>query len=160
MTAERTLLLSLRPRFADAILAGTKTIEVRRRPINASVGTPIILYASSPMRAVVGTASLAGVHTYDHDTAWRRYRHTLGLVRREFDAYLEGTSRVYLLLLHNVCGLDRRLPLQHLREDGPFRPPQSFRYVADSDPSRLRDLIHSPERSPACLASATQRSPR
>ena len=57
MTAGRTLLLSLRPRFADAILTGAKTIEVRRRPVNASAGTPISLYASSPLRAyfVFGT---------------------------------------------------------------------------------------------------------
>ncbi|GAA4256541.1 ASCH domain-containing protein [Dactylosporangium darangshiense] len=142
MTVERTLLLSLRPRFADAILAGTKTIEVRRRPVNASAGTPIILYASSPRRAVVGTARLSAVHSDDHNTAWRRYRHTLGLARREFDAYLEGTSQVYLLHLGNVCRLNQPLPLQRLREDGPFQPPQSFRYVAASDPSRLRDLVH------------------
>ena len=42
MTTARTLLLSLRPRFADAILSGAKTVELRRRPINADPGTPII----------------------------------------------------------------------------------------------------------------------
>jgi predicted transcriptional regulator len=142
MIVERTLLLSLRPRFAEAILSGAKTIEVRRRPVNAAAGTPIILYASSPLRAVVGTARLAGVHSHDHDTAWRRYRHQLGLARTEFDAYLDGTSVVYLLELHKVCSLNQPLPLQHLREHGPFQPPQSFRYVAESDPTRLRDLVH------------------
>jgi predicted transcriptional regulator len=53
----RTLLLSLRPRFADAILAGAKTVELRRRPINARPGTAILLYASRPMMAIVGTAA-------------------------------------------------------------------------------------------------------
>ena len=143
MTAGRTLLLSLRPRFADAILAGTKTIEVRRRPVNASAGTPIILYASSPLRAVVGTARLAAVENHDHNKAWRMYRHTLGLTRREFNAYLEGTEHVYLLHLRNVCILNEPLPLRRLREDGPFQPPQSFRYVAGSDPSQLHDLVQS-----------------
>ena len=57
MTYRRTLLLSLRPRFAQAILSGAKTVEVRRRPVNAPPQTPIILYASSPTMAIVGTAT-------------------------------------------------------------------------------------------------------
>lgn len=60
---QRTLLLSLRPRYATAILTGDKTTELRRRPVNALPGTPIILYASSPIMAVVGTARLADVHS-------------------------------------------------------------------------------------------------
>ena len=58
MTNVRTLLLCLRPRFAEAILSGAKTVELRRRPINTQPGTPILLYASSPTMAIVGTARL------------------------------------------------------------------------------------------------------
>ncbi|GIH16044.1 ASCH domain-containing protein [Rugosimonospora africana] len=141
MTVQRTLLLSLRPRFADAILNGTKTIEIRRRPVNTASGTPIILYASSPMMAVVGTAQLAGVDVYTPETAWRKYRRTFGLTRAEYDAYLDGSDVAYLLGLHRVNSLNEPLPLRHLREEGPFRPPQSFRYIAASDPSRLKNLV-------------------
>jgi predicted transcriptional regulator len=143
LTVERTLLISLRPRFANAILLGAKTVEVRRRAVNAPPGTPIILYASSPVRAVVGTARLLRVDKYGHDAAWRRFGNGLGLTRFEFDAYLEGTSTVFLLHLQKVRTLNQPLPLRRLQEDGPFRPPQSFRYVAESDPSRLRALANS-----------------
>lgn len=143
MTTPRTLLLSLRPRFANAILAGTKTIEIRRRPVNAASGTPVILYASSPLRAVVGTARLASVDTHDPDTAWHRYRRTFGLSRDEYDAYLDGVTSVYLLRLQRVNRLNEPLPLQDLRQDAPFQPPQSFRYIAPSDPTPLKDLVHS-----------------
>jgi predicted transcriptional regulator len=141
VTSRRTLLLSLRPRFADAILSGSKTVELRRRPVNAQSGTPVILYASSPTRAIVGTARLREVSVLSHDDAWRAHHHTLGLTRGEFDAYLDGSEYAYLLLLHRVCTLDRPLPLTDLRQDGPFQPPQSFRYVADSDPAALRGLV-------------------
>lgn len=70
-----------------------------------------------------------------------RLRSALGLTRSEFDAYLDGTSQVYPLHLRNVGVLIQPQPLQSLREDGPGQPPQSFRYVAESDPSRLRDLV-------------------
>jgi predicted transcriptional regulator len=133
--------MSLRPRYAQAILRGYKTIEIRRRPVNADLGTPIILYASSPERAVVGTARLADLSSIKPAAAWQRHHRAFGITRNEFDAYLSGALTAYLLHLTQVRHLDEPLPLQELREDGPFHPPQSFRYVAASDPSSLKELI-------------------
>ena len=140
MSNQRTLLLSLRPRFAAAILSGQKSTELRRRPVNAVPGTPIILYASSPVMAVLGTARLAGVHSSDPATAWHQHHSTLGLTRQEFDTYLDGATAAYLLRLCHVQELNEPLPLHHLREQAPFHPPQSFRYIATSDPSTLQEL--------------------
>jgi hypothetical protein len=72
-------LVSLRPRFANAILIDTKTVELRRRAITASPGTAVVLYASAPTMAVVGTATLIEVVALRPHTACRRYRHTLSL---------------------------------------------------------------------------------
>lgn len=141
--AVRTLLLSLRPRFAQAILSGAKTVELRRRAINAQPGTPILLYASSPTRAIVGTARIREVQHLTPDDAWREYHNCLALARSEFDAYLDGSPRAHLLLLRRVCVLNEPLCLHQLRQDGRFQPPQSFRYVVPSDPAPLHDLIPS-----------------
>ena len=143
MSTPRALLLSLRPRFAEAILQGSKTIEIRRRPVSAAPGTPMILYSSSPAMAVVGTARLAHIEFCPAAMAWRRYGPTLGLSRAEYDTYLDGINSAYLLHLTKVNTLNEPLPLRHLREEGPFQPPQSFRYVAETDPARLRKLVPS-----------------
>jgi predicted transcriptional regulator len=87
------LLLSLRPRFAEAILSGAKTVELRRRPVKAVSGTVVVLYASAPTMAVVGTAVLVDVVALSPHTAWRRYRHTLALSWAEFTEYLPELSR-------------------------------------------------------------------
>ncbi|MDZ5447389.1 hypothetical protein U2F26_32575 [Micromonospora sp. 4G57] len=141
MKPQRTLLLSLRPRFATAILASAKNIEIRRRPVNASPGTPIILYASSPQMAVVGTARLGSTTVCAPDDGWRRFSQQFGLSRDEYDAYLDGALNAHLLHLTTVNRLNEPLPLRHLREQAPFHPPQSFRYVAAGDPAGLRDLV-------------------
>lgn len=137
----RVLLLSLRPRFADAILSGTKTVELRRRPVNAEPGTQVILYSSSPVTAVVGTARLSGVTVSDPETAWSKHQHFLGLTKDEYDGYLDGSANAYLLHLTQVCTLNEPLHLHQLRQDGAFHPPQSFRYIASSDPLPLRELV-------------------
>ena len=143
MRPQRTLLLSLRPRFADAILNGTKTIEIRRRPINAAPGTQVILYASSPQMAVVGTARLAELTVCAPDEGWRRFHRTFGLTRPEYDAYLDGTPAAHLLHLARVNRLNQPLPLHELRQQAPFQPPQSFRYVAAADPAGLQQLARA-----------------
>jgi predicted transcriptional regulator len=141
MNHQRTLLLSLRPRFATAILDGTKNIEIRRRPVNAAPGTQVILYASSPQMAVVGTARLCATTVCAPDDGWRRFHQQFGLNRDEYDTYLDGAANAHLLHLTTVNRLNEPLPLHHLREQAPFRPPQSFRYIAAGDPAGLRDLV-------------------
>lgn len=143
------LLLSLRPRFANAILSGDKTVELRRRPINAQAESRVILYASSPVMAVVGTARLAGIDVSDPEAAWQRHHAVLGLEREEFDRYLDGSSAAYMLQLRDVHQLDEPLLLHRLREDAAFQPPQSFRYVAPSDPARLRRLARPQDQNDA-----------
>ena len=58
--------MSLRPRFAYAILSGAKTVELRRMRVSATPGTTIIIYASSPVMSVVGLATLAAVDVALH----------------------------------------------------------------------------------------------
>ncbi|MBX6752064.1 MAG: ASCH domain-containing protein [Micromonosporaceae bacterium] len=135
------MLISLRPRFAEAILCGSKTVELRRRPVNAAPGTTVVLYSTTPRKAIVGTARLCRVQVLVPSTAWRQHKSRLGLTRQEFDAYLDGAEYAYLLHLDSVNRLDRPLHLEGLRRHGDFRPPQSFRYVSPSDPRILHDLV-------------------
>jgi predicted transcriptional regulator len=90
--------------------------------------------------AVVGTARLGQVVVSEPNAAWQRHHPALGLERAEFDQYLDGRMAC-LLMLEDVASLASPLPLRGLREDGPFRPPQSYRYVSSADPAPVRALI-------------------
>jgi hypothetical protein len=97
--------------------------------------------------AIVGTAQLREVQTLTPDAAWCGHHRSLALTRPEFDAYLDGTAYAYLLILHRVCTLNEPLTLRELRQEGRFQPPQSFRYIAPSDPAPIRHLIPTPGRA-------------
>lgn len=133
--------MSLRPRFAEAILDGTKTVELRRTRLSAPDGTHLILYASSPVMAVVGTAVLIGRDTDTPARIWRRHRKHVGLLRTEYDEYFDGSETATAVHL----GVPRRLAtpwaLSALRDTAKFQPPQSYRFVSDDDPVQLRDLV-------------------
>ncbi|MFF4985486.1 ASCH domain-containing protein [Streptomyces sp. NPDC001046] len=128
-TPERALLLSLHPRFATAILTGAKTVELRRQRVAVPPGTPVIIYATSPVMALTGTARLTGVDTAAPGQIWRRHRTNSGISKAEYTAYMNGAERASALLLDTPRPLSRPVPLDHLRATGAFHPPQSYRYL-------------------------------
>src|SRR5438105_780743 len=53
--APQYLFLPIRPRWALAILEGSKRWELRTRRPSVDSGDVVVLYATSPLRAVVGS---------------------------------------------------------------------------------------------------------
>lgn len=140
-TLSRPVVISLRPRFADAILSGEKTVELRRHRMAAPLGTLLILYSSAPVMAVVGTAVLADRDTDRPSSLWNRHRHSMSLTRAEFRDYLTGTDTATALSLRDVTRLPSPFSLSRLRQAGAFQPPQSFRYLSPDDPDMLHHLL-------------------
>ena len=64
------VVLSLRPRFAEAILAGDKTVELRRTVPKIVVPTRALLYAATPVRALIGTCIVTDVVAADLADLW------------------------------------------------------------------------------------------
>ncbi len=131
MASRDVLLVSLKPHFAAMFLAGTKTVELRRVRPDVDVGARVLLYASSPTRALVGTASVAALDVGLPAQIWSQHRGQVGVTDREFNEYFNGTATAVAITLTDIstlpCG---RIPLAELqRRRRGFRPPQSFRYL-------------------------------
>ncbi|MGW8789381.1 ASCH domain-containing protein [Streptomyces althioticus] len=126
---ERAMLLSVHPRFANAILAGSKTVEVRRQRVAAPPGTPVLLYATAPTMAVVGMARIAAIHVATPSEVWSAHRGQTGITRREYDAYMSGARQASGLTMENPVSFDEPVSLNALRSAGSFHPPQSYRYM-------------------------------
>lgn len=127
------MLLSVHPRFATAILAGSKTVEVRRQRVAAPPGTPVLLYATAPTMALVGMARIAAVHVASPKDVWSAHRTQTGITRREYDAYMSGATQASGLTLEAPVSFEQPVPLSALRAAGTFHPPQSYRYMKSDD---------------------------
>jgi predicted transcriptional regulator len=135
---ERALLLSLRPRFAELLLTGAKTVELRRVRPNVPSGAVTLIYASAPTCALLGVAAVVGVHVADREWIWRRHGGHAGITRAEYDTYFEGTADAVAIALTAVRRLPRPVPLPELRRGREwFRPPQSFRYLSAEQTASL-----------------------
>lgn len=124
------LFLSLKPRFAEMILSGDKTVELRRVRPKLGASTLAIFYATSPARVIVGTSRIEGVETSTPANIWRHFGSASGLTREEFDAYFAGTDRAVAIRLTEPKRLGEEISLAELRQRWRgFEPPQSFRYL-------------------------------
>ena len=127
---DRMIVLSLKPRFAQAILAGVKTVELRRTVPKIVIPTRALLYAASPVRALLGTCVITSVRSADLAALWHDYGSRSELSFHEFQQYFEGVDTGTALTLSDPQALSRPIPLQDLRaKPRGFRPPQSFAYV-------------------------------
>jgi predicted transcriptional regulator len=129
---ERALLLSVRPQFAESILEGSKTAEIRRQRPDVRPGTLVIIYATKPIGAIVGTARVSGLSQGSPGEIWEQHKAHVSITRKDFDSYLDGVATAYALLLERVQRLVPLLTLEEMRAATSFQPPQSYRYVTKS----------------------------
>lgn len=134
---ERAILLSVRPQYAQSILAGTKTAEIRRQRPDIDPGIPVIIYATKPVGAVIGTACIDRIYAGTPARLWQQHQDHLGISRDEFDQYLHGIVAAYVLMLTSPRRLAQPLTLDQMRESAAFQPPRSYRYVNHSALSTL-----------------------
>jgi predicted transcriptional regulator len=126
----RRLLVSLKPPFANAILNGTKSIELRRVRPRIEIPTEALLYASSPTCAFVGICQVVDVLDYSPRGLWRLHGAKCGISHRDFSEYFDGSERAYGLVIANPERLSRPVSLGEIRSAWiGFQPPQSFRYL-------------------------------
>ena len=121
------VLLSVKPRFAEAILEGEKTFEFRRAVFRRQDIETVVLYASSPTRRVVGEFTIDQVLSLALDALWGATQ-TGGAIDREyFDQYFQGCTTGHALKVKRARRY--RSPLCLRANFGINHPPQSFCYL-------------------------------
>ena len=124
------LLLSLKPRFAELVFVGEKTVELRRRIASTMIGREVFIYVSSPVRMIRGGFRVAEVWSSDPESVWSEVASRAGVAKAEYDAYYEGCGIAHALALSDVWAHEAPVEIEGVRRALPgFRPPQSWRYA-------------------------------
>lgn len=142
-----TLLLSIRPRFAEGILAGVKRVELRRRLPRVGPQDTVLIYATVPTMAVIGFFVVEGLVRLPLGPLWRRVRDIAGVTRAEYLDYFDGLTEGVGIFIGEIQRFSRPLSLAELRLLWPgFQPPQGFRYLDNEALDLLRSVSGSPRR--------------
>jgi predicted transcriptional regulator len=158
--AEVTVLISIKPRYAELIERGEKRVEFRRRFPKGLSTAQAIFYVSVPARRIALVARIACVRRGSPRELWREFADVAGAERAEFDRYFAGARDGVALVLEEVVALRPAMALDdpRLRAIG-FRPPQSLMVVAAE--SGLLELITGLETSARAISfsAGSRRAP-
>ena len=134
------VLISIRPNYAEAILSGEKTVELRRRIPAINPGTHLWIYATRPLGAIVGSATVDDIIEGTPAQIWEDYMDRIGVGQCAYKKYFAGTDQALGLLLSDITRL-RRIGIEQLREmrEG-FHPPQVLARLSPQETSSLRKL--------------------
>ena len=128
------IVASVHPRHAQAILDGTKTVELRKRaPRCAELIDRMYIYETAPTSLVVGRVMVVSIQCLSPDALWMYYGHRTCVTEAEFFEYFDGHLEAY--------GIEVAVPRRYARpwaitDLGLKRPPQSWCYVPDPTPWR------------------------
>lgn len=140
LETSKDLILSIHPQYSEKILAGKKTVELRRRfPLSTAKGTKVYIYSTSPVRAIVGSAEIAGIIKLPIKSIWVKYSKCAFIKKNDFEEYFKGLSEGFALELMNAQTFENPINLEELRERFNFTPPQSFIYAKQDMRRALMD---------------------
>ncbi|MBA4274292.1 MAG: hypothetical protein C0436_01425 [Alphaproteobacteria bacterium] len=135
------ILLSVKPKFADLIVDGSKLVELRRTVPAQTVGT-IAIYSSSPVQAIVALADVRETIEASPTKLWAIAKDNGGgLTRAELMDYFDSKRTGFAIMLQNVRVYEK--PVLPTKIFKPFSAPQSFRYLTPKELKKLEQLLVS-----------------
>jgi predicted transcriptional regulator len=119
--------MSIHPSYAQAIMAGTKTVEFRKRAFGKDVRC-VVVYATAPVRRVLGHFLVDRLITAPPADLWRRYSKVGRIAADAYWAYYGDSAEGVAIRIAEVRPLSVPRSLRSLGYRGVA--PQSYRYLA------------------------------
>ena len=127
---KQQVLLSIKPAYAEKIFNGTKTVELRRSCLPIEDGDDLVVYVSSPVKAIMAIITIGKIVSGQPSLLWPKVSKFAGISKHEFDEYYKGATIAFAIYIHRLQYLKKPIRLEDIRKRRKgFNPPQSYRYV-------------------------------
>jgi|GEM_PF-706739 len=141
----KDVVLSVHPRYISEIIAGRKTVELRRKPPNRiSAGSRLYFYSTSPVQALVAVGEVEKIDTQSIGQLWQRFADKACISKSDFEKYFFGLQFGSAISLKGIRTIEPALSREFLKKSIGFTPPQSYMYMKeefytlfDSGPNKI-----------------------
>lgn len=120
------VLLSIKPKYTEAILDGSKKYEFRRTIFRRKDVERVFIYSNSHVRKIVGFFEIEKILEGTPQEIWNTYHGYGGISKRDFFKYFEGSQKAFAIKIKNVHRFSEPIDPCPIIEN--FTPPQSFYY--------------------------------
>jgi predicted transcriptional regulator len=133
MQPPQYLFLPMHPRFALEILEGSKKWELRTKRPAVDRDDIVLLYATSPLRAVVGSFAVGEVVSGQPEDVWRAVRGEIQSTRASFRETFGDKPLVHALQVRAPRRLDPYTPR--------FQGGQGWRFLRPREDPTHRSIV-------------------
>ena len=123
-SASNVILLSIKPKYADAIMSGQKTVEFRRWQFTPHA-EHVVIYTTRPVQKIVGYFRIAGTERASKTVLWAKYGEKGAISRKNLFSYLENVPSALAIRIGPCWMLREAISLRGIATC----PPQSFTYL-------------------------------
>lgn len=120
------VLLSIKPEFAEKIFDGSKQYEFRRTIFKNPAIKKIVVYASSPVKKVIGEFEIEHIIKMNLHCLWEQTKTDSGISEEFFYKYFANKLEGFAIKIINTKKY--KIP-KCIRTDFNATPPQSFLYI-------------------------------
>ena len=127
------LFIAVKPDYANKLIFGKKDIELRKMKPNVQPGDYVIIYASAPVKAVVGFGKVKSIIMCSPQEMWNKHSERLGIDIQGFYSYYNGYNNAVGIEFEMIKPVAPIGLLELKNVDPNFHPPQIYRYVTNND---------------------------
>ncbi len=132
------IILSIKPEYAEKILKKEKKYEFRKERID-NRNLIVIMYATDPVRKLVGYFYVSKIHKDLPRNLWKRFGNEGGIEKGKFEKYYKDNKIGFALQIGKVCKFKNPVdPFLLLHQ---FKPPQSFKYLNSQEITKFTQIF-------------------
>ena len=123
------VILSIRPKYINAIKQGQKKYEFRKIIFRQPDIDNIYVYSTFPVKKIVGTLQIGDIIEDTPEMLWQRFQKKAGVGENEFFTYFNGNRKGFALKINDFQEFHK--PIDPWFHNPDFIAPQSFCYISN-----------------------------
>ncbi|NOQ23942.1 MAG: hypothetical protein GQ564_01145 [Bacteroidales bacterium] len=124
-----SVILSIKPIYAHAIMAGTKKVEFRKKIFKRPVDK-VFVYSSSPEKKIVGFFTISDIIEDKPEKLWEEFKKVGGIDKKNFFDYYKNSEIGFSIKIKDFEKFKNGIDPAEFFEN--FCAPQSFLYLEET----------------------------
>ncbi len=132
-----SVILSIKPKYANAIMEGLKKVEFRKKIFKRKV-EKIFVYSSSPEQKIIGFFTIKEIIEDTPLNLWNKYEEVGGIKKEDFFEYYKNSEKGFSIVINKVHKFDNgKTPTDFFEK---FCAPQSYIYLEEEIANNIEEI--------------------
>ena len=122
------VLLSIKPKYANAIIAGEKLVEFRKLAFKKNIDR-VYIYSSAPEQRIIGYFTVDDIISDTPQKLWKKFKNVGSISQDDFFEYFAEKQIGYSIKIKSVNKFRKSIDPKKIFEN--FVAPQSYMYCGE-----------------------------